>query len=502
MTDDEGRRKALIVSAHSYDRPKLRQLRSPAGDAEALRRVLAGPEIGGFHDVALSPNEANQVVRRKIEDFFKEGGLEDLLVLHFGCHGIKDDDGNLYFASADTEFTRLESTAIAADFVVRQMDRSRARRIVLLLDCCYSGAFSAGAGHARRRRCATSRSASSASSRATAAVVLTASTRRGTPGGDDLKDQDTGASSFTAALVHGLETGEASRNQHDRISLTRAVRLHAQVRPGAEPQADAAHVVVRHRGRPLHRPALCSWRRWTRASSGLLHALAAARAAGGSEVFSVADQPRQPYDRGGSVGVILVWRARRRDPYLDLWRRNPARLEDVHERFVYSVAFSPDGRRLATGGEDGVVHVRDLEQGRLLARPAASREAVYSVAFSADGTLLATGGYDRKVLIRDDATSGRVRRELKRPHRVSSRRLLAEQPREAPRHRRPRQYGHVLGSRQRRQRALPDTHHSSVERVVFSPDGARLASCGLDKAVRVWDAGGARRPALDERGRA
>src|SRR5262245_60527181 len=43
-----GRRLALIVSADTYDDPKLKRLRSPAGDADALRHVLADPEIGGF----------------------------------------------------------------------------------------------------------------------------------------------------------------------------------------------------------------------------------------------------------------------------------------------------------------------------------------------------------------------------------------------------------------------------------------------------------------------
>ena len=44
----------------------------------------------------------------------------------------------------DTERDLLEATAISADFVSERMSQSRSRRIVLMLDCCYSGAFTAG----------------------------------------------------------------------------------------------------------------------------------------------------------------------------------------------------------------------------------------------------------------------------------------------------------------------------------------------------------------------
>jgi hypothetical protein len=64
-----------------------------------------------------------------------------LLVLHFSGHGIKDQDGDLHFAASNTKLARVASTSVAAGFVNRQMTASRSRRIVLFLDCCYSGAF-------------------------------------------------------------------------------------------------------------------------------------------------------------------------------------------------------------------------------------------------------------------------------------------------------------------------------------------------------------------------
>jgi hypothetical protein len=51
---------------------------------------------------------------------------DDLLLLHFSCHGLKDDSGQLYFAAADTEVAYLDATAIPAEFVSRQMARSAA----------------------------------------------------------------------------------------------------------------------------------------------------------------------------------------------------------------------------------------------------------------------------------------------------------------------------------------------------------------------------------------
>jgi len=51
----------------------------------------------------------------------------------------------------NTQLRLLSATAVAANFVNRQMTRSRSRRIVLFLDCCYPGAFDRGMAwcHAR-----------------------------------------------------------------------------------------------------------------------------------------------------------------------------------------------------------------------------------------------------------------------------------------------------------------------------------------------------------------
>jgi hypothetical protein len=211
----DGKRSALIVASYDYEDPGLRLLRAPARDAEALARVLRDPEIGDF-EVHTVLNEPAHLVNLAVEEFFAERGHDDLLVLHFSCHGLKDETGELYFATADTKLRRLGSTAVSAEFVNRLMSRSRSRRIVLLLDCCYAGAFERGM-MARADKAVHIEAQFGGRGRA----VITASGAMEYAFEDaELADSsELRPSVFTRALVEGLETGDADRDQDGQIGL-------------------------------------------------------------------------------------------------------------------------------------------------------------------------------------------------------------------------------------------------------------------------------------------
>lgn len=149
-----------------------------------------------------------------MEGFFADRRREDLLLLYFSCHGVKDPDGRLYFAAANTKVKRLGATGVPAQFVNDQMGRSRSRRIVLLLDCCYSGAFSRlgtksdPAIHLQERFDGSGR------------VVLTASDAMEYAFEGEALSMDVSTPSvFTAAVVQGLRSGEADRDADGRISV-------------------------------------------------------------------------------------------------------------------------------------------------------------------------------------------------------------------------------------------------------------------------------------------
>lgn len=209
----DAQRSALVVASYEYEDARLRRLRAPARDADELARVLGDASIGDF-DVKVSVNEPEHVVRRKLAAFFQNRGLDDLLLLHLSCHGLKDDDGHLYFATADTEVAHLDATSIPSEFVNRQMNRSRSRRIVLLLDCCYSGAFASGMLSRAGDRVDIKERFDGRGR-----VVLTASSAMEYSfEGDEL----TGAANpsvFTSALVRGLESGKADRDRDGWISV-------------------------------------------------------------------------------------------------------------------------------------------------------------------------------------------------------------------------------------------------------------------------------------------
>ena len=146
VTDSpSGARLALVVATATYTAdPGLRQLRSPALDAAELAKVLADPGIGGFAVTTVIDQSAHQV-RLAVEDFLDGRGTGDLLLVYLSCHGLKDARNRLYLAATDTRKDRLGSTGVEAAWVLDQLEHCRARRQILILDSCFSGAFAHGA---------------------------------------------------------------------------------------------------------------------------------------------------------------------------------------------------------------------------------------------------------------------------------------------------------------------------------------------------------------------
>jgi WD40 repeat protein/serine/threonine protein kinase len=137
----------------------------------------------------------------------------------------------------------------------------------------------------------------------------------------------------------------------------------------------------------------------------------------------------------GQDGVIRLWRTDTHQPCGAL---------PGHRGIVYGLAFSPDGRRLASAGEDRTVRLWDARAGKEERVLRGHTNAVFCVTFGRDG-LLASAGYENTVRVWDAATGEPVHE------------LVADDS--AP-----------------------------VTAVAFHPDGRGLVSTGADRKVHVWDA--------------
>jgi hypothetical protein len=206
------RKLALLIGNSTYG-PGLPPLEKPDADIAALAKVLADPEIGGFDDVKPLLDASSATARLEVARFFFGRSPDDLLLLYFSGHGLRNDRGGLYLAVQDTEAELLSGTAVPAAFISEEMDNCRSRRQILILDCCYSGAFGPGAkGPAVNP-------ATAFTGNGLGRFVLTASDSTQLAWEDVAANSKGGLSVFTRHLVAGLESGEADLDGDGFISV-------------------------------------------------------------------------------------------------------------------------------------------------------------------------------------------------------------------------------------------------------------------------------------------
>ncbi len=159
------------------------------------------------------------------------------------------------------------------------------------------------------------------------------------------------------------------------------------------------------------------------------------------------------------------------------------------DKGVRPLAFSPDGRLLAAGGEDGVIYTWELFGGKER-RLVGHKNCLYHLCFSPDGAQLVSSAAEDNwsICLWDVATGREVRRfdgqpDGARPVGFSpDGKLLAAGGRDST----IRLYDVATGALVRAMH-LTVPNRTAILSLTFSPDGKRLASAGTEKVIRLWD---------------
>ena len=135
-----------------------------------------------------------------------------------------------------------------------------------------------------------------------------------------------------------------------------------------------------------------------------------------------------------------------RDKTIRLWNleTNEVQILEGHDNQVHAIAFSPDGDTLVSGGFDHKVKLWDVKKQICIHTLEGHEDRILCVAFHPDGSIFASSGHDKKIRLWSKTTGECIR-------------------------------------------ILPEGHTGAIESINFSPQGGFLVSSSQDQTIRIWD---------------